>query len=239
MASLKAVLFDIDDTLYSTRDFAARARRNALESMRKLGLRIPIDELYAELEEVVREFGSNYDSHYGMLLRRIPPIAYRDVNPAILVAAAVAAYHDTKHELLVPHKDVLKLLKALARSSLIRGVISDGLEVKQAEKLLRLGVYSYLTPTAIFISEQIGISKPNPKIYSRACARLGIPPAQVLYVGNSMAQDIRPARRAGLHTVFTRRGGREDDPAVTADHTIDNFDQLKQILRTVYGVRLG
>jgi putative hydrolase of the HAD superfamily len=239
MAGLKAILFDIDDTLYSTRDFAGRARRNALEAMRRLGLRIPIDELYAELEEVVREFGSNYPEHYHLLLRRIPPIAYRDVNPGILVAAAVAAYHDTKHRWLVPHKDAVSLLKSLARTSLVRGVISDGLEVKQAEKILRLGLYPLFTPGAIFISEQIGISKPNPKIYARACARLAIPPEQILYIGNSMAQDIRPARKAGLRTVFIRRGGREDDPAVTADHTIDNFDELRQILRKEYGVRIG
>lgn len=239
MAVLKAILFDIDDTLYSTRDFAARARRNALEAMRRLGLRIPMDKLTSELEEVVREFGSNYGLHYNLLLRRIPPVAYRDVNPGILVAAAVAAYHDTKERWLVPHKDAVTLLKALCRTSLVRGVISDGLEVKQAEKILRLGLYPYFTPAAIFISEQIGISKPNPKIYLRACQGLSIPPEQVLYVGNSMAQDIRPARRAGMRTVFIRRDGREDDPAVTADHTIDNFDQLKQILRKEYGVRIG
>ena len=36
------------------------------------------------------------------------------------------------------------------------------------QKLLRLGVYPYLSPDAIFISDQIGIGKPNPKIYLKA-----------------------------------------------------------------------
>ena len=42
--------------------------------------------------------------------------------------------------------------------------------MKQAEKIHRLGVYPFLSPGAVFISDTIGISKPNPKLWQRACA---------------------------------------------------------------------
>jgi FMN phosphatase YigB (HAD superfamily) len=59
------------------------------------------------------------------------------------------------------------------QGDVVLGVITHGLEYKQAEKLLLLKVVPYLNPAAIFISDQVGISKPNPKLYQRACAALG------------------------------------------------------------------
>jgi len=46
---LKAVLFDIDDTLFSTSDFADHARRNAIRSMIQYGLRMDEEAAYREL----------------------------------------------------------------------------------------------------------------------------------------------------------------------------------------------
>ena len=46
--SLKAVFFDIDDTLFSTTDFAERARRGAADAMRRHGLRLPTDHILRE-----------------------------------------------------------------------------------------------------------------------------------------------------------------------------------------------
>ena len=171
---LKAIFFDIDDTLFSTSDFAARARRAAVEAMRRVGLDYPRDYLLRELSEVVAEFSSNYGHHFNKLLLRIPASAYGGVNPAIIVAAGVVAYHETKFRELEPFADVRVVLQALAQTELVRGVITAGREVKQAEKLIRLDLYRYLTPYALFISDQIGISKPNVKLYQRACTDLGL-----------------------------------------------------------------
>jgi hypothetical protein len=59
MGKLRALFLDIDDTLYSTSEFAAAARRAALDAMIRHGLRISLDDAVAELAEVIAEFGSN------------------------------------------------------------------------------------------------------------------------------------------------------------------------------------
>ena len=59
--------------------------------------------------------------------------------------------------------------------------------MKQAEKLVRLGLVPFLDPKAIFISDQVGISKPNPKLYAVALRELGLEPAEVMYVGDATA----------------------------------------------------
>ena len=235
---LRAVLFDIDDTLYSTTSFASLARRHSAEALRGLGVAYPINLLLRELDEIIAEFSSNDERHYHRLLQRLPRRTFEGLNTAVLIAGAVRAYHETK-TMLAPFPDVLPALRQLARTDLIRGVITAGLEIKQAEKLLRLGVYPLLTSTAIFISDQIGISKPNPKLYRRACDELGVRPEETLYVGDNPRTDIDPANEVGMITVLCRRGGKhENTPGRTRPrHTIRGFAELLHILDRHYGVR--
>jgi putative hydrolase of the HAD superfamily len=202
---LKAVLFDIDDTLFSTTEFANRARRDAVEAMRRHGLRVPAEELLRELTEAIAEFGSNFEHHFDKLLLRLPRASLRGVNWSLVVAAAIVAYHDAKFTRLAPFEDVVPALERLSRSDLLLGVITDGLEMKQAEKLIRLRVSGYFPPHAIFISDRIGISKPNPKLFKRACEALEVPPAQAIYVGDHPIKDIDGANKAGLVTVLVNR----------------------------------
>ena len=240
MTKLRALFLDVDDTLYSTSEFAATARRAAVDAMIRHGLKMSLDDAYAELSEVIAEFGSNYTNHYDRLLRRLPEGALPPGNPAILVAAAIGAYHDTKYRSLFPFRDVPEVLERLATSTkLTLGVITEGLEIKQAEKLVRLGITKYLAPEAIFISDQIGISKPNTKLYLRACRAIDVKPEEVMYVGDHPVNDIAPAKAIGMVAVRHRwQGGkhaREEGP-VMPDHEIRGFQELIPILRDEYKV---
>lgn len=238
MTQLKAIFFDIDDTLYSTTEFAARARRNSISAMIKAGLKLPLDEALKELEEVVAEFSSNYEHHFDKLLLRLPQRCYDGINPAILVAAAVVAYHQTKFRELRPYPDVIPVLKSLAQTDIIRGIISAGLVIKQAEKLIRLNIYPYLTPTAIFISDQVGISKPNPKLYLKACSELNIRPQESMYVGDNPITDVDVPNQIGMITVLNLRSGkyRQIKSRTKPVHTIRNFRELLVLLRKIYGI---
>ncbi|MBI3099409.1 MAG: HAD-IA family hydrolase [Planctomycetes bacterium] len=239
MARLRALFFDIDDTLYSTSAFAAKARANSIRVLRRLGVRLPQARLTRELEECITEFSSNYEHHFDKLLQRIPRRSWEGVNPAILVAGAVVAYHQTKVRDLSPFPDVRPCLLRLARTRLIRGVVSAGLAIKQAEKLLRLGLYPLFTPTAIFISDQVGISKPNPKIYLRACEECGVAPEECLYVGDSPLADIDPPNAIGMKTVRVRRPGKyfHIEGRTSPTHEVSGFAELHATLRRRYGVR--
>ncbi len=233
---LAAVFLDIDDTLYSTTEFARKARENSIAAMIRQGLRVDPQRCYEELLEVISEFSSNYEHHYEKLLSRLPGSATRGINPAVLVAAAVVAYHQTKFRELHPYRDVIPALRALARRKLLLGVVTSGLAVKQAEKLIRLGVMPILDPRAIFISEQIGISKPNPKLYLAACRRLALSPEAALYVGDDPRMDIDPANRIGMRTARIRRGGRHDNEsgATWPTHEIRTLNELAAIVKDQY-----
>ena len=238
MTPLRAVLFDIDDTLFSTSEFARRARTSAVRAMIAAGLDVPEEVVLKELGEVIAEFSSNYEHHFERLLQRLPAEATRRVNPALIVAAGVAAYHDTKFRELAPFPDVLPLLAGLKKANLRLGVITHGLTVKQAEKLVRLGVVPYLDPKANFISDQIGISKPNPKLYQAALRELGLKADEVMYVGDNPEHDVAPPKSVGMRTVWARRSakhgitGSESEP----DHVVEDFGELARILKDRYGI---
>lgn len=238
MADLDAVLFDIDDTLFPTTAFARRARRNAVRAMCAAGLDAPEDVVSKELDEVIAEFSSNYDHHFDKLLTRLGPRATEGRNSALIVAAGVAAYHDTKFRTIAPFDDVLPLLDDLAKAGLLVGVITHGLAVKQAEKLWRLGVAQVIDQRAVFISDQVGINKPNPKLYQHALRTLGLAPERTMYVGDNPEHDIAPPLGLGMKAVWASRAARRDpaDHGIEPTHSVADFTALGTLLRDRYGV---
>src|SRR5262249_13476401 len=50
----------------------------------------------------------------------------------------------------------------------------------------------------------VGMKKPDPRIYALACARLGIQPAECLYVGDGSEQELSGAAAVGMRPVLVR-----------------------------------
>lgn len=241
MQRLRAIFFDIDDTLYSTSEFSELARSAAIDAMIAAGLNLSKDEIQEELEEVINEFTANYEHHFDKLLLRLPRRYYKGINPAVIVAAGVMAYHETKSTRLFPYEDAIEVLRLLSsKSDLLLGVITEGLSVKQAEKLVRMRLTQFLSPNAIFISNQIGISKPNPKIYQRACSDLNLKPSETMYVGDNPHYDIDPPSRIGMITVRMRRGGKYYDVEGSSPphREVQNFWDLLDYLRQEFHVEV-
>lgn len=240
MPRLRAVLFDVDDTLFPTTEFARLARNNAVRAMVQAGLGLPEEAVKEELAEVIAEFSSNYPNHFDKLIQRLRPSALAHRNPALIVAAGVAAYHDTKFQLISPFPDVPPLLADLRGAGLKTGVVTHGLTSKQAEKLVRLGLVPHLDPEAIFISEQIGISKPNPKLWQVALRDLGLEPDEVAFVGDSLTHDVAPAKELGMLAVWASRAARQslEQTGVEPDVEVADFEELRELLIERYEVPL-
>lgn len=238
--TLDAIFFDIDDTLFSTSVFAEKARRNAVDAMIQHGLKANRADCLRELEEVIQEFSSNYDKHFDRMLARLPEGALDGLNPDVMVACGMMAYHDTKFRDLRVYEDVYEVLQALSKTDMIRGIISAGLTKKQAEKILRLHIYDFLSPYAIFITEQLGISKPNPKLYAKVLESLDLEPEKTMYVGDNPLHDVDPCNELGMITVFNRRSGRHSRQKGSSepDYTIKDFYELRDILRSDFEVMI-
>jgi FMN phosphatase YigB (HAD superfamily) len=54
-------------------------------------------------------------------------------------------------------------------------------------------------------AHELGIGKPDPRIFRHACDLAGVLPSQVLHIGDDLDLDVRGAREAGLHAAWLRR----------------------------------
>lgn len=235
---LKALFFDVDDTVYSTTEFAQLARKNAVKAMIQAGLQMEEKECLHELEEVIQEFSSNYGNHFDKLLQRLPPESYRNSHPAVLIAAGIVAYHQTKFRHFAPYEDAIEVLKVLKQRQLHLGIITSGVCIKQAEKIYRLGLHELVDARAIYITDAIGIAKTNPKIFLRACRDISASPQECMYIGDNPAVDVDVPHSIGMRTVLSRRTGKyvrtegQKDP----DHVVHNFWDLLDIIDRQYEI---
>lgn len=233
---LKAIFFDVDDTLFSTTEFVALARRCAIETMCKKGLDADVDKVLDELEAVVEEFGSNDSRHYDRLLQRLPQKALAGKNPTLLVMAGVLAYHDTKWKKLKLLEAARDLLSVLSKFNLRLGVITAGLKAKQMEKILRLGLDRWVDQDLIFITDQLGMEKTNPNLYKYASDVAGFSPTSCLHVGDHPFRDIDTAKETGFQAIWHRGSGKYSslNPRSNPDFICDSLSELKAILEKNY-----
>jgi putative hydrolase of the HAD superfamily len=227
---VKAVFFDLDDTLYDTTLQVDAARKNAVEVMVAAGLKASAEEASKALAKVVAEKGPNYQHHYDDMLKALG----LEADPKV-VAAGVVAYHNTKIEYLVPYADTIPTLRSLRNMGYRLGVVTDGVPVKQWEKLIRLGLMdSFHT---VVIATEAEEQKPSPKPFKKAADNLNLKPAECLMVGDRLKKDVLGAKRAGMKTAqlvwgqhpITRPSGEEEEP----DYMIPNLSDLLGIIGTV------
>jgi putative hydrolase of the HAD superfamily len=62
------------------------------------------------------------------------------------------------------------------------------------------------------ISEELGVEKPDPRIYRRALEEAKVDPERAVMVGDRLDYDIRPAKEVGMRTVWVLRGEAPSDP---------------------------
>jgi putative hydrolase of the HAD superfamily len=125
-----------------------------------------------------------------------------------------------------PHAaETLGSLKALGFRL---GLLSD---FPPRRKLELLGLDGFFD--AAFSTEEFGVLKPNPAPFLKLASALGLPPQEILYVGNSPRYDILGAKKAGMKAALLRRGilstGFAGGPeAGLADFMFRNYRQLTE-----------
>jgi putative hydrolase of the HAD superfamily len=98
--------------------------------------------------------------------------------------------------------DVVPALKTLASRGLKLAVISNWDErLRPLLEQLKLAGYFEV----IVVSREIGVAKPARAIFQHAIQKLGLPPDNVLHVGDSHSMDLLGARTAGLSALWLNR----------------------------------
>jgi putative hydrolase of the HAD superfamily len=120
--------------------------------------------------------------------------------------------------------DNARVLADLSARGLKLAVVSNGcgnVDVICSE----LGYAPYLS--AIVDSRRVGLYKPDPAIFILAAARIAVPPAAIMMVGDSFDRDVRPARSVGMMTAWIADPASADCPEPSlVDVRLDRLSDL-------------
>jgi putative hydrolase of the HAD superfamily len=191
-----AVLFDLDDTLFNSTLMSQTARRNAIRAIREAGVELDEENAFQLLMQIVKTYGSNYGEHFNRLIEEL---GY-EIHPKI-IAAAIVAYHSTKYALLRPFPGVVLTLLTLMKTDIKIGIISDGIKIKQWEKLTFLGIQHFFD--VVIINDHPNQWKPVSYSYQLAMDKLKLTqPERIIYVGNKIETDIIGANQMGFVSIL-------------------------------------
>ncbi|MBI5209707.1 MAG: HAD family hydrolase [Elusimicrobia bacterium] len=199
--TVRAVLFDLDDTLFPTAASHAAGITEAWKALRRvrpLG-RAAFDRLYASSRADVKARLGDAPAARNRLLyfKRLVERLLGRAAPGLTLAMGRA------YERSFARADTAglgRLLASLARRYKL-GIVTNQECGLQLEKLRLIDPDGRLLPVVV-TSDEMGVEKPHPRIFLEACRRLGCKPAQTLVVGDSWSMDVLGARRAGLQAAF-------------------------------------
>jgi putative hydrolase of the HAD superfamily len=138
--------------------------------------------------------------------------------------------HSAWSNSLTVEPEVLEVLGRLRESGYLMGLVSNVSLYPDLMKadLERLGVAPFLQ-AAVFSSE-VGVRKPDPRIFRTALERIGMEPPGVVFVGDRLYDDVGGAQAVGMRAVQTRQFRAEDDPEAHPDGVIDHLRELPAVL---------
>ncbi|WPM85328.1 pyrimidine 5'-nucleotidase [Apirhabdus apintestini] len=122
-------------------------------------------------------------------------------------------------------ESLLRFLRGRARL----GIITNGFTALQQRRLARTGLQDCFD--LLIISEQVGVAKPDRRIFDYALAQMGSPARErVLMVGDTPESDILGGFNAGLDTVWLNAHGREAPAGIVPLHQVRSLSELERWL---------
>jgi HAD superfamily hydrolase (TIGR01549 family) len=223
MMPIRAVFFDLDDTLCDTTGSRPQRARRALDCLSAEYRHLDVDALVERALEVTGE----------RLVFGVPALI-EELGLAETPAgkqAIEAWFFGGCLELLEEHRDVSETLKLLAKDYVL-GIITNGQEELQQAKFAHLLLEEHVPHVAI--SGTIGYEKPDVRIFAHALALAGVEPAEAVFVGDRLDVDIAGAKAAGMRAVwFNHWGGRLDSSPHLPDAMIERFSDLPAALEAL------
>lgn len=226
---VKAVIFDIDNTLYSYDDAHAVAWE-ALCAYAREQLEMDADTFarcHKAAQTIVKErLGADCAALHNRQLR-YQILLEENGKPLHHAIAMNELYWSTLIGAARPTPGILDCLKALKRAGFTLGIGTDMTVDYQLKKLVAL----QMLPLFDFIvsSEEVNVEKPQKKLFDCCAHKAKVRPEECLFVGDSLKKDVYGSSNAGMESVWYC-----PDLETGAQHPqirkITHYDQLRNML---------
>ena len=241
MNKLKAIVFDMDDTLYSERDFVLSGFR-AVANWAALNMSIDSERGYAALLKLYSEGVRDNTFDRWLELHQIDSLSAqadasrteRLCQRSEIIPKLLDIYRQHLPE-ITPFPDAIELLETLTKSYQI-GLVSDGYLAVQQRKWAALNLDSFFD--AVVFSDKLGREnwKPSTAPFELVLQQLDVPPQLSVYIGDNPRKDFLGARQLGMSTIQFKHPESEYGnipPPTPAHHPQLIADSFAEVLRAI------
>jgi len=202
--TIKAVLLDLDDTLWPVAPVIQHAEARLYEWMQQ---HVPVVAANYSVESMRQRRNKlvptdprfQYDL-WALRHTLLSQIFTEHGEHAAKADQAMAVFADARNQVSL-YNDVVPALEVLAQQVLL-GSVSNGFA-----DLREIGLASHFRTS--IAAREFGCAKPDPRIFLAACEALGVAPHETLYVGDDLLLDVQGAQQAGLRGAWMNRHGHE------------------------------
>ncbi len=221
----KHILFDADNTLF---DFDQMERNAFFDTMHAFN--VPCDDvLYTRYREANRLLWLQFeqgrtDREHALAQRFTLLLDGMDIDGADM--NRLYQFNLAEHTVMMPY--ALELCERLSRRYEL-SIVTNGVGPTQRRKLDHTPLEPYFARQ--FISEEIGVSKPDVRFFHYVLDALGNPERDaVLIVGDSLTSDMQGGMNAGIRTCWLNRVGDTAPDGYRLDYVIRGLAELEGIL---------
>lgn len=219
---IKAVLFDLDNTLIDFMKMKHSATEAALTAMIGAGVQLNKEEASKIIYQLYDEYGIEHQQIFQEFLIR----TQKKVDHKIL-AAGIVAYRKARTVLAEPYQGVMSTLLKLKQNGMKLAIVSDAPILQAWTRLTEMKIQDFFDVVVTF--EDTGQRKPNAQPFKKALEQLVVKPEEVLHVGDWPERDIAGAKALGIKTAFAKYGATKP-MTVKADYELNKIEDIIGIL---------
>jgi putative hydrolase of the HAD superfamily len=220
---IKAVIFDLDNTLI---DFMRMKRQScgaAISAMIDAGLKL-------NKRKAMQILFKLYDRHgieYGKIFQKFLIATKRKVDYKLL-SSAIVAYRKMQSGFLIPYPGVKKTLVKLKENGFKLAILSDAPRFKAWMRLTELSIVDFFD--VVLTLGDTKQKKPGKIPFRLVLKKLDFKPEEVLMIGDNIKRDITGANSYGIKTVLAKYGCLEKFRKRAADFEISSIEELLKVI---------
>ncbi|HKJ82130.1 MAG TPA: TIGR02253 family HAD-type hydrolase [Ignavibacteriaceae bacterium] len=222
---IKAVVFDLDNTLMDFMKMKRRSIEEAIPAMIDAGLSITQEEANKVIDDIYKEQGIEYQKVFDVFLQRV--LNRMDYK---ILSAGIVAYRRAREAALTPYPHVYSTLNKLLKMGIKMGILSDAPAKEAWLRLAQLNFHHIVDAVVTF--EDTGERKPSAAPFQRVLKKLQVKPEEALMVGDWAERDIVGASNIGMKTAFAKYGDTFETDVHNADYELADISQLIDIIIT-------
>ena len=220
---IKAVIFDLDNTLIDFMRMKKASCEEAMNAMIDAGLDIEKGKALKILFDLYQEYGIEDKQIFQKFLKKtIGRIDWK------ILSAGVVAYRRVKAGYLAPYPGVVSTLIALKHKNIKTAIVSDAPRMRAWLRLASMKLSDFFDVVITF--EDTGMRKPSKKPFEAALRKLKLSPSEVLMIGDWAERDIAGAKKLGMKTCFARYGDVKKTKNSGADYDINHIRELLAVV---------